>query len=71
MAAMIWIGALLAGLGVLALLYCIVVAVRARRQGLEGAAMEEKLRRLVALNLGALALSGLGLMVLIVGIVLG
>ena len=71
MAVMIWIGALLAGLGVLALLYCIVVAARARRQGLEGAAMEEKLRRLVALNLGALALSGLGLMVLIVGIVLG
>ena len=71
MAAMIWIGALLAGLGVLALLYCIVVAARARRQGLEGAAMEVKLRRLVALNLGALALSGLGLMVLIVGIVLG
>jgi len=71
MAAMIWIGALLAGLGVLALLYCIVVAVRARRQGLEGAAMEAKLRRLVALNLGALALSGLGLMILIVGILLG
>lgn len=71
MAAMIWIGALLAGLGVLALLYCIVVAVRARRQGLEGTAMEAKLRRLVALNLGALALSGLGLMILIVGILLG
>ncbi|TFL16891.1 hypothetical protein [Jannaschia formosa] len=71
MTALVWIGALLALAGLAGLGYCITVAVRARREGLEGAAMEARLRRLVALNLGALAVSTLGLMLVILGIFLG
>ena len=70
MTALVWIGALLtfAGLGLLG--YCIAVAVRARKAGATGAAMQERLQRLVAINLGALALSAFGLMVVIVGVMI-
>ena len=70
MTALIWIGAILtlAGLGGLA--WCVMVALRARREGLEGQAMEARLRRLVALNLGALAVSAMGLMLVVTGVIL-
>jgi len=70
MEALIWIGVALVVLGILGLIYCIVVAARARSAGLEGEAMEARLRKLVAFNLGSLALSGLGLMLVVVGIFL-
>lgn len=70
MAALVWIGAALAVLGLAGLGWCILAAARARREGLEGAAMEARLRRLVAVNLGALALSGLGLMMVVTGVLL-
>ena len=71
MTALIWIGAVLtlAGLGGLA--WCVLVALRARREGLEGEAMEARLRQLVALNLGALAVSAIGLMLVVTGVILG
>lgn len=67
---LIWIGAALTALGLAGLVWCIFVAARARRAGLEGAAMEARLRRLVALNLGALAFSALGLLMVAVGAIL-
>lgn len=70
MAALVWIGALLAVLGLVGLIYCIAVAARAKREGLEGEAMAARLRKLVALNLGALAVSGLGLMMVVLGVFL-
>lgn len=71
MAALVWIGAALAVMGLAGLIWCIVVAARAKREGLEGAAMEARLRKLVAMNLGALAVSGLGLMLVVLGVFLG
>ncbi|WP_299837594.1 hypothetical protein [uncultured Jannaschia sp.] len=71
MAALIWIGAGLTLAGLATLAWCILVALRARRAGLEGAAMEARLRRLVALNLGALAVSAIGLMLVVTGVILG
>ncbi|CTQ32072.1 hypothetical protein [Jannaschia rubra] len=71
MAALIWIGAAMTVAGLLGLGWCIFVALRARRQGLEGAAMEARLRGLVAVNLGALALSAIGLMLVAAGVILG
>ncbi|UWQ19270.1 hypothetical protein [Jannaschia sp. M317] len=70
MTALVWIGAALAAAGLAGLVYCIVIAARAKREGLEGAAMEARLRKLVALNLGALAVSGLGLMMVVLGVFL-
>lgn len=70
MAILIWTGAGITGLGLVGLVYCIVVAARARRAGLEGQEMTDKLRSLVAINLAALACSAIGLMMVIVGTVL-
>ncbi|WP_298430666.1 hypothetical protein [uncultured Jannaschia sp.] len=70
MAALVWIGAALAVTGLAGLGWCIAVALRARREGLEGAAMEARLRKLVALNLGALAISTIGLMMVVLGVFL-
>jgi hypothetical protein len=68
--AMVWIGAVLTAAGLGGLAWCIGVALRAKRAGLEGAAMEARLRGLVAVNLGALAVSALGLMLVVLGVVL-
>ena len=68
---LVWIGALLAVLGMGLLGYCVAVAVRARRAGLTGTAMEARLRKLVAVNLAALGLSAIGLGLVAVGLMLG
>ena len=71
MQAMIWIGAAvtLAGLG--GLLWCILSVIRARRAGLGDDALRARLQRIVVWNLGALFLSVIGLMLVVVGIVFG
>jgi len=68
---LIWTGALVSLIGLAGLLRCIQLAIRARRAGLGEAAMRARLQRLVALNMGALMLSALGLMTVVVGILLG
>ena len=70
MAVVIWSGAALTLVGVAGLFWCILLALRAKRSGLDEAAMKAALQRVVALNLGALALSGLGLMLVVVGVIL-
>ncbi len=67
---LIWGGAGLTLLGVLMLIVCIVLAFRARKSGLPDDQVKAALQRVVALNLGALALSFLGLMAVITGIIL-
>jgi len=68
---LVWIGAGLTLLGLAGLIWCIVLAARARSAGLSDEALRARLQKVVALNLGALALSALGLMAVIVGIFLG
>ena len=67
---MVWSGAALTLAGLGALVYCIAVAARSRAKGLRGPAMQIRLRRLVAVNLAALALSAIGLMAVVVGVML-
>ena len=71
MQVLIWIGAAvtLAGLG--GLLWCILSVIRARRAGLGDDALRARLQRIVVWNLGALFLSVIGLMLVVVGIVFG
>jgi hypothetical protein len=71
MAALIWGGSTLTLLGLGGILWCIRLVVRARREGLEESALRARLQRIVAMNLGALGLSVLGLMAVIAGISLG
>lgn len=57
--------------GVVGLGWCILEAVRAKRANLDEDALKARLQRLVAMNLGALAVSALGLMSVVVGLALG
>ncbi|MCC6006957.1 MAG: hypothetical protein JJU40_04715 [Rhodobacteraceae bacterium] len=58
----------LAGLG--GILWCIVAAMRARRAGLSDEALRARLQKIVAVNLAALALSALGLGLVVAGVIL-
>lgn len=67
---LIWGGAALTALGLAGILWCILAVTRARRARLEDAAMRATMQRVVAVNMGALAASVLGLMAVIMGIML-
>ncbi|MGR3756927.1 MAG: hypothetical protein ACU0AT_06835 [Tranquillimonas sp.] len=67
---LIWIGAALTVAGVGLLAWCVLQVMRARRQGLDDTALRARLQSLVAVNLGALAISALGLMTVVAGLVL-
>ena len=66
---MIGIGAALTLLGVAGLVWCIVLAMRAKKSGLPDEAMRAALQRVVVLNMAALALSGIGLMCVVFGVI--
>ena len=67
---LIWIGALVSLVGLAGLIWCILMVVRARRANLDEDAMRAKLAKVLPLNMGALLLSALGLMMVVVGILL-
>jgi hypothetical protein len=67
----IWSGAALSGLGLIGLVWCIFRVMRAKRAGLDDDAMRAVLAKVLPLNLGALFVSVIGLMLVIVGIFLG
>ncbi|WP_092886276.1 hypothetical protein [Roseicitreum antarcticum] len=67
---LIWSGAFVSLLGVAGLIWCVVFALRARRAGMDDAALRAKLQKAMAMNLGALVVSTLGLMMVVLGIFL-
>jgi hypothetical protein len=67
---LIWIGAAITVLGLLGLLYCIVLVMRARRAQLSDADMRAAMQRALVWNVGALALSGFGLVMVVFGVML-
>ena len=71
MQALIWAGALVSLCGIAGLVYCVMRALQARRSGLPDEAMRAELQRVVIINMAALAVSALGLMLVILGIFLG
>jgi hypothetical protein len=70
MTLLIMIGAGLSLIGVCGLIWCILLALNARKMDLSEADMRQKLQKIVALNLGALAISAVGLMMVVVGVFL-
>ena len=70
MAWMIWGGALISLCGVGGLLWCILLALRARRAGLTDDAMRARMQHIVTLNMIALGISAIGLMSVVAGILL-
>jgi len=67
---LIYIGAAVALAGVATLIWCVILAVRARKSGLDQAAQRAALQKVVVLNMGALGISALGLMLVVAGIML-
>ncbi len=67
---LIWIGAGLTGIGLVLIGYCIASAFRVRKAGLPDGEMRDRLQRIVFINMGALLLSALGLMSVVLGVFL-
>jgi len=67
---LIWSGAAVTLLGLAGLIWCIARIAAAKRAGLDDAALRARLQKVVALNLGALLVSAIGLMMVVVGIFL-
>ena len=68
---LIWSGAAVSLLGLAGLIWCILTVMRARKANLPDEEMRAKLQGVLPLNLGALFLSVIGLMMVVVGILLG
>ena len=65
-----FLGLLMALLGLGGLGWCIAQGLRIRRAGLHPAEIHARLHRLLAVNLGSVGLSALGLAILVVGLLL-
>ena len=68
---MIWSGAALSMIGLAILVWCIVRVAKARRANLSESEMRATLQSVLPVNMGALFLSAIGLMLVVVGIILG
>ncbi|RFU13220.1 hypothetical protein DZD18_08325 [Rhodobacteraceae bacterium W635] len=67
---LVWVGAGLTAVGLVLIAYCIMAALRVRRTALPDEEMRARLQRIVFLNMGALMLSALGLMSVVLGVFL-
>ncbi|TNC52889.1 hypothetical protein FHG66_00930 [Rubellimicrobium rubrum] len=69
MEVLIWIGTAVALLGMVGIVWSGAIAIKARREGLDDAALRARLQRALPINLGALLLSILGCLLVILGVV--
>lgn len=70
MEALIWIGAAISLLGIGGLVWCIVLALRARNSGQPQEEVSKSLQKVVIYNMAALGVSAMGLMLVVLGIFL-
>lgn len=68
---LVWVGAGISFVGLIGLVWCIAKVASAKRAGLSDEALRDAVKRVVPINMGALMLSVLGLMMVIVAISLG
>ena len=68
---MIWVGAAISLIGLAGILWCILRVAKARRAGLQDDALRAVLQSVIPINMGALFLSVIGLMLVVVGVMLG
>ena len=67
---LVWLGAAITVVGMIGIIYSVVLVTRARRSNLEDDALRARLNRILPINLGALFLSVIGLMMVVVGVLL-
>lgn len=65
---LIWIGSAITVVGLLALLYTVVLVLRAKRAELDDEEMRVRLAKIIPINMVALFVSVIGLMAVIMGI---
>lgn len=70
MDSLIWIGAAVSMAGVAGLGWCILHVLKLRRLALEDSEMRKRMQKAVVINFAALAVSTLGLMLVVLGIFL-
>ena len=68
---LVGVGALISLVGIAGLGWCVVMALRARNSGLPDDEMRAALQKVVVFNMGALGVSALGLMMVVMGLFLG
>lgn len=68
---LVWVGAGISVVGLIGLVWCIAKVASAKRAGLSDEALRDAVKRVMPINMGALMLSVLGLMMVIVAISLG
>ena len=67
---LIGVGAVVSLAGIAGLIWCILLALKARSTSTNEEEMRLRLQRVVLLNMGALGISALGLMIVVSGILL-
>jgi hypothetical protein len=67
---LVWGGAVVTLASVILLFWCVVMAMRIRKAGLDDVAMRAGLQKVLIWNMAALALAALGLMAVVVGVIL-
>ncbi|MCE5974815.1 hypothetical protein LZA78_15105 [Sinirhodobacter sp. WL0062] len=67
---LIWAGAAVSLVGLAGIVWCILSVSRAKRDGLDDEALRKRLQSIVGINLGALFVSVIGLMMVVLGIML-
>lgn len=67
---LIVIGAIVVVIGLIGLVVSMLRVVKAKRAGLDDEALRKAVARALPLNMGAFALSALGLMMVVVGVIL-
>jgi len=68
---LIWIGAVVSLVGLAGIIWCIFSVAKAKRANLAEDEMRAQLAKVLPMNMGALFLSVIGLMLVVVGIFLG
>ncbi|PJI92371.1 hypothetical protein BC777_1220 [Yoonia maricola] len=67
----VWSGAALSVIGLCGIVYSIVAVTRAKRANLADEELRARISKILPINLGALFVSMIGLMAVIVGVMLG
>ncbi len=67
---LIFFGALVTLLGLIGLIWCIVRVAKARRSGVDEQTLRDIMQHTIAFNMGALFVSVIGLMMVVLGILL-
>lgn len=65
---LVWMGAFVSLVGLIGLVWCIVTVWKAKKAGLGDAELKATIQKVMPLNTGALFLSVLGLMIVVLGI---